>query len=154
MLSKKNLMVTMVTGEFLENRIILRKSVATMGVFLIPETYTFVHFLASLLSNDIIRSHIPLGPALLNLWTILNSEENSVAIVLLSPKFKQFPALRTQKPKIRLGRISLGVYAKERFQPMNEQVVWDLHSSDYKKKNIITIGQTVAMIQESLLKVE
>ena len=31
MLSKKNLMVTMVTDEFLENRIILQKSVATIG---------------------------------------------------------------------------------------------------------------------------
>ena len=31
MLSKKNLMVTMVTDEFLENRIILLKSVATIG---------------------------------------------------------------------------------------------------------------------------
>ena len=31
MLSKKNSMVTMVTDEFLENRIILQKSVATIG---------------------------------------------------------------------------------------------------------------------------
>ena len=31
MLSKKNFMVTMVTDEFLENRIILQKSVATIG---------------------------------------------------------------------------------------------------------------------------
>ena len=31
MLSKKNSMVTMVTDDFLENRIILQKSVATIG---------------------------------------------------------------------------------------------------------------------------
>ena len=52
MLSKKNSMVTMVTDEFQENRIILQKSVATIGFicfFLIPEIYTFVHFCASLL---------------------------------------------------------------------------------------------------------
>ena len=55
MLSKKNSMVTMVTDEFIENHIILQKSVATIGihlVFLIPEMYTFVHFCASLLSNE------------------------------------------------------------------------------------------------------
>ena len=55
MLSKKNLMVTMVTDEFLENRTILQKSMATIGFicfFLIPEMYTFVHFCANLLSNE------------------------------------------------------------------------------------------------------
>ena len=63
MLSKKNSMVTMVTDEFLENRIILQKSVATIGFiwfFLIPEMYTFVHFCASLLSNEIQKKpHFP-----------------------------------------------------------------------------------------------
>ena len=63
MLSKKNLMVTMVTDEFLENCIILQKSVATNWihlVFLIPEMYTFVHFCASLLSNEMHnKSHFP-----------------------------------------------------------------------------------------------
>ena len=63
MLSKKNSMVTMVTDEFLENCIILQKSVATIGFicfFLIPEMYTFVHFCASLLSNEIHKKpHFP-----------------------------------------------------------------------------------------------
>ena len=55
MLPKKNLMVTMVTDEFLENCMILQTSVATnefICFFLIPEMYTFVHFCASLLSNE------------------------------------------------------------------------------------------------------
>ena len=54
MLSKKNSMVTMVTDEFLENRIILQKSVATIGFIWLffPEMYTLVHFCASLLSNE------------------------------------------------------------------------------------------------------
>ena len=51
MLSKKNLMVTMVTDEFLDP-----KSVATIAFicffFLIPEMYTFVHFCASRLSKE------------------------------------------------------------------------------------------------------
>ena len=63
MLSKKNSMVTMVTDEFLENRIILQKSVGHHWihlVFLIPEKYTFVHFCASLLSNEIHKKpHFP-----------------------------------------------------------------------------------------------
>ena len=55
MLSKKNSMFTMVTDEFLENRIILQKSVATIEFicfFLIPEMYAFVHFCASLLGKE------------------------------------------------------------------------------------------------------
>ena len=55
MLSKKNLMVTMVTDEYLENRIIFAKICGHHWihvVFLIPEMYTFVHFCANLLSNE------------------------------------------------------------------------------------------------------
>ena len=55
MLSKKNSMVTMVTDEFLENRIILQKICGhhwILLVSLIPEMYTFVHFCASLLSKE------------------------------------------------------------------------------------------------------
>ena len=63
MLSKKNSMVTMVTDEFLENHIILQKIYGHHWihlVFLIPEMYTFVHFCASLLSNEIHKKpHFP-----------------------------------------------------------------------------------------------
>ena len=55
MLSKKKLMVTMITDEFLENRTISQKIFGHHWihlVFLIPEMYTFVHFCASLLSNE------------------------------------------------------------------------------------------------------
>ena len=63
MLSKKNLMVTMVTDDFLENRIILQKYVAIIGFscdfLLISEMYAFVHLSAKLFSKWwCIRSHM------------------------------------------------------------------------------------------------
>ena len=61
MLSKKNSMVTMVTGEFLENRIILQKSVATIGFtwfFWFQKCILLYIFVQVILVMRCIRSHI------------------------------------------------------------------------------------------------
>ena len=61
MLSKKNLMVTMVTDEFLENRIILQKSVATIGFiwfFWFQKCILLYIFVQIFLEMRCIRSHI------------------------------------------------------------------------------------------------
>ena len=61
MLSKKNLMVTMVTDEFLENRIILLKSVATIGFicfFWFQKCILLYIFVQIILVMRCIRSHI------------------------------------------------------------------------------------------------
>ena len=61
MLSKKNLMVTMVTDEFLENRIILQKSVATIGFiwfFWFQKCILLYTFVQIFLEMRCIRSHI------------------------------------------------------------------------------------------------
>ena len=61
MLSKKNLMVTMVTDEFLENRIILPKSVATIGFiwfFWFQKCILLYIFVQIFLEMRCIRSHI------------------------------------------------------------------------------------------------
>ena len=63
MLSKKNSMVTMVTDEFLENRIILQKSVATIGFiwFFWFQKCTLLYIFAQVfLVMRSIRSHISL----------------------------------------------------------------------------------------------
>ena len=63
MLSKKNLMVTMVTDEFLENRIILQKSVATIGFicfFWFQKCILLYIFVQIFLEMRCIRSHISL----------------------------------------------------------------------------------------------
>ena len=63
MLSKKNLMVTMVTDEFLENRIILQKSVATIGFicfFWFQKCILLYIFAQVFLVMRSIRSHISL----------------------------------------------------------------------------------------------
>ena len=55
MLSKKNLMVTMVTDAFLKKPHNFTKICGHRWIhmaFLIPEMYTFIHFCASLLSNE------------------------------------------------------------------------------------------------------
>ena len=61
MLSKKNSMVTMVTDEFLENRIILQKSVVTIGFiwfFWFQKCILFYIFAQVFLVMRSIRSHI------------------------------------------------------------------------------------------------
>ena len=61
MLSKKNLMVTMVTDEFLENRTILQKSVATIGFicFFWFQKYILLYiFVQIFLEMRCMRSHI------------------------------------------------------------------------------------------------
>ena len=61
MLSKKNSMVTMVTDEFLENRIILQKSVATIGFiwcFWFQKCILLYIFVQVFLVMRCIRSHI------------------------------------------------------------------------------------------------
>ena len=62
MLSKKNSMVTMVTDEFLENRIILQKSVATIGFiwFFWFQKCILLYIFAQVLVMRSIRSHISL----------------------------------------------------------------------------------------------
>ena len=63
MLSKKNSMVTMVTDEFLENRIILQKSVATIGFiwfFWFQKCILLYIFEQVFLVMRSIRSHISL----------------------------------------------------------------------------------------------
>ena len=63
MLSKKNLMVTMVTDEFLENQIILHKSVATNGFiwfFWFQKCILLYIFAQVFLVMRSIRSHISL----------------------------------------------------------------------------------------------
>ena len=63
MLSKKNSMVTMVTDEFLENRIILQKSVATIGFiwfFWFQKCILLYIFAQVFLVTRSIRSHISL----------------------------------------------------------------------------------------------
>ena len=63
MLSKKNSMVTMVTDEFLENRIILQKSVATIGFiwfFWFQKCIPLYIFGQGFLVMRSIRSHISL----------------------------------------------------------------------------------------------
>ena len=63
MLSKKNLMVTMVTDEFLENRIILQKSVAIIGFiwfFWFQKCILLYIFVQIFLEIRCIRSHISL----------------------------------------------------------------------------------------------
>ena len=63
MLSKKNSMVTMVTDEFLENRIILQKSVATIGFlwfFWFQKCILLYIFVQVFLVMRSIRSHISL----------------------------------------------------------------------------------------------
>ena len=63
MLSKKNSMVTMVTDEFLENRIILQKSVATIGFicfFWFQKCILLYIFAQVFLVMRSIRSHISL----------------------------------------------------------------------------------------------
>ena len=76
MLSKKNSMVTMVTDEFLENRIILQKSVATIGfiwLFWFQKCILLYIFVQVFLVMRCIRSHISffrleLTPTLMNLF--------------------------------------------------------------------------------------
>ena len=61
MLSKKNSMVTMVTDEFLENRKILQKSVATIGFicfFWFQKCILLYIFVQVFLVMRCIRSHI------------------------------------------------------------------------------------------------
>ena len=61
MLSKKNFVVTMVTDDFLENRIILQKSVATVGFiwfFWFQKCILLYIFVQILLVMRCIRSHI------------------------------------------------------------------------------------------------
>ena len=61
MLSKKNSMVTMVTDEFLENRIILQKSVATIEFicfFWFQKCILLYIFVQVFLVRRRIRSHI------------------------------------------------------------------------------------------------
>ena len=61
MLSKKNSMVTMVTDEFLENRLILQKSVATIGFiwfFWFQKCILLYIFVQVFLEMRRIRSHI------------------------------------------------------------------------------------------------
>ena len=61
MLSKKNSMVTMVTDEFLENRIILQKSVVTIGFicfFCFQKCILLYIFVQVFLVRRRIRSHI------------------------------------------------------------------------------------------------
>ena len=61
--SKKNSMVTMVTDEFLENRIILQKSVATIGFiwfFWFQKCILLYNFVQVFLVMRSIRSHISL----------------------------------------------------------------------------------------------
>ena len=63
MLSKKNSMVTMVTDEFLENRIILQKSVTTIGFiwfFWFQKCILLYIFAQVFLVMRSIRSHISL----------------------------------------------------------------------------------------------
>ena len=63
MLSKKNSMITMVTDEFLENRIILQKSVATIGFiwfFWFQKCILLYIFAQVFLVMRSIRSHISL----------------------------------------------------------------------------------------------
>ena len=84
MLSKKNLMVTIVTDEFLENRIILQKSVATIGfiwLFWFQKCILLYIFVQVFLVMRCIRSHISgfrlgLTPTLgdfLKIWYFVNN---------------------------------------------------------------------------------
>ena len=78
MLSKKNSMVTMVTYEFLENRIILQKPVATIGFiwfFWFQKCILLYIFVQVFLVMRCIRSHISffrlgLTPTLRLVWTM------------------------------------------------------------------------------------
>ena len=82
MLSKKNLMVTMVTDEFLENCIILQKSVATIGFiwfFWFQKCILLYIFVQVFLVMRCIRSHIfpfrlGLTPTLKSTWCNLFQE--------------------------------------------------------------------------------
>ena len=77
MLSKKNSMVTMVTDEFLENRIILQKSVATIEfiwLFWFQKCILLYIFVQAFLVRRRKRSHISffrlgLTPTLRLKWT-------------------------------------------------------------------------------------
>ena len=86
MLSKKNSMVTMVTDEFLENRVILQKSVATIGfiwLFWFQKCILLYIFVQVFLVMRCIISHITffrlgLTPTLklgLCAWDLTNSFE-------------------------------------------------------------------------------
>ena len=82
MLSKKNSMVTMVTDEFLENRIILQKSVATIGFiwfFWFQKCILLYIFVQVFLVMRCIRSHISLfrlglTPTLIRSWLFILTE--------------------------------------------------------------------------------
>ena len=81
MLSKKTSMVTMVTDEFLENRIILQKSVATIGFiwfFWYQKCILLYIFLQVFLVMRSIRSHISLFG--LGLTPTLNQNQVSTSI--------------------------------------------------------------------------
>ena len=85
MLSKKNSMVTMVTDEFLENCIILQKSVATIGFicfFLFQKCILLYIFAQVFLVMRSIRSHISLfrlgfTPTLNPQTTLFTKEANT-----------------------------------------------------------------------------
>ena len=87
MLSKKNSMVTMVTDEFLENRIILQKSVATIGFiwfFWFQKCILLYIFAQVFLVMRSIRSHISLfrlgfTPTLKGLTMIFAGQENHLS---------------------------------------------------------------------------
>ena len=94
MLSKKNLMVTMVTDEFLENRINLQKSVATIGFiwfFWFQKCILLYIFAQVFLVMRSIRSHIPLFrlgfTPTLNDFVKCNSYLLEQILVLLIPMF-------------------------------------------------------------------
>ena len=86
MLSKKNSMVTMVTDEFLENRIILQKSVATIGfiwLFWFQKCILLYIFVQVFLVMRCIRSHISffrlgLTPTLNDCFSYRNIFQNGV----------------------------------------------------------------------------
>ena len=87
---QENLMVTMVTDEFIENRIILQKSVATIGFiwfFWFQKCILLYIFVQIFLEMRCIRSHISffrlgLTPTLsTNLWTCTLIKYNVLYIV-------------------------------------------------------------------------
>ena len=83
MLSKKNSMVTMVTDEFIENRIILHKSVATIGFiwfFWFQKCILLYIFVQVFLVMRCIRSHISFFR--LGLTPTLNYMTDSINMLL------------------------------------------------------------------------
>ena len=98
MLSKKNSMVTMVTDEFLENRIILQKSVATIGFiwfFWFQKCILLYIFVQVFLVMRCIRSHISffrlgLTPTLKTIATMTSQTQNFLIFWLLILDSKSF----------------------------------------------------------------